>query len=440
MSYISCKKSSSEYLKNLTTDKEIRKMLCHVLSGCLYTNQKHVKIPYQFINTFFGDSASFRAKMRESKLFTELSYVKPGSVDSTCYSYGVIDSVVSEFLKLEQNARVINQMVCCLSGKPYIRQVPKYDENNNKLPKLLIDSMCEVKGCKLNIDGLSKYLTNSNLSGSEKWLISSIINHSVDGYFAPSFVVSDTGRIFEKFGLQNCSKVARRIALEDTTFVNYDLRSSQATYLLAEFDKENIKCNWLERYINDSEFRERCYATTGKEVWKTLFYSLCFGGKVFPSLARMNFTEAGKKISDKQKSLGKQESEIEKLFVDFCKETSEFAKCLESWKNLIVSDVWLKDKITYAKGKRYFTNACGLKFCLDKYDIEKTKRMLAARILQGKESLFIHTLTLECSSQNIAVFSNQHDGLIVDKEIPQSIIETVKNKTSQNVFFDIKEL
>jgi len=66
-----------------------------------------------------------------------------------------------------------------------------------------------------------------------------------------------------------------------------------------------------------------------------------------------------------------------------------------------------------------------------------------AFILQGKESCFIHHLTLLCRDHNpkIRVFRNEHDGIITDKIIPKSlVVKAGKRSGLQNPMLDEKPL
>ncbi len=68
------------------------------------------------------------------------------------------------------------------------------------------------------------------------------------------------------------------------------------------------------------------------------------------------------------------------------------------------------------------------KIC-DKREIKKVKRKLAAFVLQGQESCFIHHLTVLCDKEDIPIYKNEHDGLITGKPIPNELVMKASEKS-----------
>ena len=75
------------------------------------------------------------------------------------------------------------------------------------------------------------------------------------------------------------------------------------------------------------------------------------------------------------------------------------------------------------KRVRALKNACGQHFDLEGERADKLARRAAAFILQGQEAAFIHRLTVLGKDNGFVPVNNQHDGIVVIGEIPQSAID-----------------
>jgi hypothetical protein len=245
-------------------------------------------------------------------------------------------------------------------------------------------------------------------------------------------------------GFQSASQVFKDLCIDDVpNLYNYDLKACQAYILQQELNHCNIECPWLDGYLNDTVNREDLAfsAQLFESTWKTVFYALIMGGEI-----RNKKGEIYKTIK------GNHEHQI--LAED---NTEEHLKILENHFKFLIeaTDEW-RDYLYYGNDKRYtyrhkglkhWKNACGMKFkalglldvldndpvLIDRLDnnkplnhhkkIAKCKRSLSAFILQGQEAAFIHHLTILCSEDGIPVYKNEHDGLIVGKEIPEDLFE-----------------
>jgi len=158
----------------------------------------------------------------------------------------------------------------------------------------------------------------------------------------------------------------------------------------------------------------------------------------------------------------------------FLVEAKDLISCCEEWRKAIYDTDHYKydDK----KGYRFWKNAAKMKHKTHGWDrndrlvlmesvyknqknpekneievvtnvkqIEKLQRSLAAFILQGQESCYIHHLTLLCSEHDpklkIKVYRNEHDGIITDQKIPQFLIDEAGVKSGLlNPVLEIKPL
>ena len=110
------------------------------------------------------------------------------------------------------------------------------------------------------------------------------------------------------------------------------------------------------------------------------------------------------------------------------------------WKN--ACEMTFKDYITdYDNGKTLLTDKITGEIITNPSIISEVKRQLPAFYLQGKEALYIHTLTLKCNKYRIPVYKNEHDGLITGREIPEKLWKQVADEVDAiGVSLVIKEI
>lgn len=266
--------------------------------------------------------------------------------------------------------------------------------------------------------------------------------------YQAAYTPQGSGRISEIYGgFQSSSQYLKWLLFKDIQHLkkNYDMKSSQANILLQEFKACKLKCNWLESYLKNPDAKNKFADIVGipADVWKQCFYAMIMGaepenkfGTIFQSL--------------KKCFKGRMEETL-KAHKIFLKVVQELIDVTEKWRNYIYE---AKDKRYYYKHKdiKYWKNACGLRFkhygiaededgnpilvdkrkneeaVKSKRRIKKCKRQLAAFILQGREALFIHHLTIICSKKRIPVYRNEHDGIITGEEISKIIIRKAAQK------------
>ena len=278
--------------------------------------------------------------------------------------------------------------------------------------------------------------------------------------YQAAYKIQNSGRVTEiGGGFQGVSRVVKHLLLKDIKNIyNYDLKSSQANILLQELHYAKIKCRWLENYLNDPELKNKYAKRVGIDVdtWKTCFYALIMG--------------AESKSANKHKAVYKNilgyfkndKPQAKKPFKKFLKITKKLTRATRKWRDYLYNT---KDRRYHYQHKnvKYWKNPCGMKFkqygiienqkredvlidmksgeTANKRKTAGVKRKLAAFMLQGLESKFIHHLTILCDQNNIPVYKNEHDGLITGKSIPKSLITRASKRSGlKNPILDIKPL
>ncbi len=259
-----------------------------------------------------------------------------------------------------------------------------------------------------------------------------------------------SGRLTEKGGgMQNASRVFKHLCFKNVrnTF-NYDLKASQANILAQELQDCGIDNSWIRKYLKD-ENAKKTYAEligTDSDTWKACLYSTIMGAEV-----ENKFGAVYEALLD---YFANCHESADQAYSKFLEHAHGLIQCCEQWRETIYTGG--NKKYTYkTSGFRFWKNDIGMKhkeYGIDRtgrlvlmesvYDniktpekcvikvitnqkeIGKLKRKLAAFMLQGKESYFIHHLTLLCAnhSKKIKVLRNEHDGIICDHKIPDQLI------------------
>jgi hypothetical protein len=226
-----------------------------------------------------------------------------------------------------------------------------------------------------------------------------------------------TGRIFASSGLQGMSREMKAAALKGVKYHNYDLKSSQLNLFINLLNKLNYDTEELLQFSkkeNQYKLAEELKITI--DEFKKILYGLLFGAnhsKVTSSIyEELAVTEEYKR--DLVKSI-----------------TIHFQPLLDAIKyvkTLFHSRHTLNLMFEYSRNSNInLYNHCGKRY---EYNVEEKNTNqrdseLLCFYLQGIESRIIHELTVKCAENGITVYSNEHDGLITNKEIPQELIDNV---------------
>lgn len=296
----------------------------------------------------------------------------------------------------------------------------------------------------------------NNLEGNEEG--------STFGRFRSSYVPQASGRVTEVGGiLQGASNETRALLLHGTGAVNYDLKKSQleiARFFLQQAGKQApVLSSLIEGDTVYSEVAPRCYMD--KASFKAIVFSVVMGAKIdfnpdvthnqLAHLAKEGYACVFQACIDRSLELKKQKQKVSPMEI-YRKVRSELTPLYEEMKllhsvlvdgyaakNLIIEDRVVENYLTGEQEWVQFKsvkNTLGRRFEITHYDMEhatwvdmeesELKRKFTAFMLQGEEARFIHTLTVLSDQFGFEVWSNQHDGLVTDREIPQEAIELAK--------------
>jgi hypothetical protein len=236
--------------------------------------------------------------------------------------------------------------------------------------------------------------------------------------------------------LQSASRLFKRAAvcgLRDC--YNYDLEASQPNALRLQLSIAGVAQRtkkWLDEYLSTLNYKTVYSKAAGLSVdgWKTLTMSLIFGAK-FPDKATVPIKV---QFPDRK---GIKESCINQLFWVEAGENLERAVELHSKSFEIIRPLieglrewhdWLLDvyvpstkKVAPRNGREYIVNDVGKRLYLE--SLPKKRHKAAARIaaflLQGAESAFIHRLTTLGPKHRFKVIHN----VLTFGEVPKAAVK-----------------
>ena len=294
-------------------------------------------------------------------------------------------------------------------------------------------------------------ISQATILGQQPLLLESTStkNNHLYSYLA-AYEPQVSGRLTEKGGgLQNASRVFKWLCFRDVpnTF-NYDLRASQANILSRELHDCGIDNSWIREYLKDKNAKQTYAKLIGTDTgtWKACLYSTIMGAE-----AVSTFGAAYEVLLEYFDGCRESTDEAHRKYL---KHADGLIRCCEQWReNIFVGKN--KKYIYMTSGFRFWQNSIGMKHkeyglnrsgelvlmesvyenkqapdsddvkpITNKNKISKLKRQLAAFMLQGAESGFIHNLTLLCAahSPEIMVLRNEHDGIICNNVIPEQLI------------------
>ncbi len=270
------------------------------------------------------------------------------------------------------------------------------------------------------------------------------------GYSSAHYKLQKTGRITEiGGGFQNADKYLKHILIKDLNLYNYDLKNSQALFLLEELWYSEIKCLWLKKYLADpKKMKNKLAEKIGipVSVFKNCFYAMIMGAN--PKLDVRVFNKAiqqyivpGSVYRYIYEYCKKDVKRAKTLHRAFLREIKALNLAVKRWRDYIYSSKDLRYNYTHSRVK-YWKNACDMKYKefgivnneLLSFDEDRDpnketcKREIAAFMLQGLEAVFIHNLIIECSEKGIPVYRNEYDGLITGRPIPEKLVDKISKK------------
>ena len=249
------------------------------------------------------------------------------------------------------------------------------------------------------------------------------VNSKGVGQYVPAYKFSRTGRMFEVGGgMQGVSSRWKKAAYDLPNVRNYDLKSSQIVALL-ELGRNYLppeSIDTLEAYIDSNK---QVYADTAgipTELWKAGLMALFFGSNLAPNLK----CEVYKNFFN---YYGHDKAIANMHFQNFRTVACPFVQVKNEWFKALKIIV---EEFSYRSDRSYcIKNAMSKIFKLDKgYSMGE----LSAHMLQGLEGAYIFALINDSWKYSYEVLSNEHDGIVVEGEIPLDAKLTARVKSKFN--------
>lgn len=236
--------------------------------------------------------------------------------------------------------------------------------------------------------------------------------------FRPHYRRQRSGRIGTP--MQNLTIEAKAAAYRDVPQLhNYDLSNSQLRICAYyEFPEHGVECPWLIDYLNKPELKNTYAEQIG--ITPTAFKEAVIGVVMGSRLPR----DATDKASSILVALdeGLTSDNLNEGVQTFRGTISPLKQALDRWHRAIIQEIRAKGKLENALGLTLTREAVA--------EHAGSKRgVVAAHLLQGREALFIHTLTSLSERYGFQVIGNEHDGLITIGIIPESAIQQTQKVT-----------
>jgi hypothetical protein len=402
-------------------------------------------VPFELIHRKLRSAAW--SDLEELNVIEVTGYSQFGGL---CREFKAVDEVVQDFIEkapvdalLYLEEPLVNLVTGRASGSPYKSVL--YDSAGNSEPKLITNALNAIKPCvfdlyavKRHVEKLYQLWQQAKGTALEKTArarynndlscFRAVLNQQPkrlhDGLWAfqSAYTVQSTGRVGQVAGgLQSCSREMKQTAFERVPNLrNYDLKASQPTILIQEFERAGLDPTWLNSYLADPDAKYKHAQSLGISVdtWKRCLMALVMGGEVTKHKKKDYYAcDITQYLAeDLQNSLADLDNAIDK----FKSLVAPLNTQLKKWHSWLVTYYAERKNHSIGKGKkRYVTNQTGKHFYLGDHKSNELPRKLAAFVLQGRESCYIHTLTTLSSEYGYKVLANEHDGLIVLGEVPE---------------------
>lgn len=354
-----------------------------------------------------------------------------------------------------------DKLVNLVNGRKYIpRPSSIYDENGNKIPKLIADSISSIESCPFHFNDLKKYIDQVEkeftsvklryLAGNETEqayrkargrYLSDIgpYQHMIAGAehvegpiysYIPSYTPQMSGRVSERGGgLQSCPREMKHAALSNVpNFFNYDLKSSQMNIFITLLEEAGIDTTCLVQLRDDPDLMTKLAEEVGlpRDKFKATFYSILMGANLSLNEERVKKGDVGKNsILKTVREAFPNLVEGSEAYSRLLKVLMPIKEAVDEWHNWLL-DVYVPANRYRARGRYYLKNSTGVSLDLTKLYKERphaVKSVIAAFLLQGKEATFIHHLTILGGVFGYVVVTNQHDGIGTINPIPDEAVQ-----------------
>jgi len=286
----------------------------------------------------------------------------------------------------------------------------KHDGHRNPYPEVLTRAMEAISPLSVNLEELIAYVKQQEGQPhyfNVRYALHTVCSRTQDGLYYPRYCPQSAGRITELgIGFQSCHNSMKALAFKD--MYNYDIRSSHPNTLLTYMEQASLDTSWLEAYVDSDPSDWAMKVGMPRSEWKRLILAVIYGSsllkgrKAKPNVAYDIVMNTGADL-ELVRQLLEPLFQLRTVWYKYLLETFIPNQCLVS--------------LDY----KFLRNRCDQKISL-----KKPPNELTAHLMQGLESAFIYCLTQDVKEVGIKVVSNQHDGLVTDRPIPDYLIQQAK--------------
>lgn len=247
--------------------------------------------------------------------------------------------------------------------------------------------------------------------------------------YAPT-KLSYTGRVYQidNYGTQGLPKQIKQRNLRAMrkvwgyeNVINYDMPSAQLNALLDIADQVELELPHLNEYVNNPNIKNEIANKTGLDsrVIKLLVLSYVFG-------AKNRISEDSAHFEILRDFYGFYTNSIKESYEKFKEVTKDLVMDIRKFLINSINIAKLIGTINGNKANNKVVEVDLELLCDDLGNLSKSK--VTAFLLQGKEQEFILEVMFLLDQRNIDILSYEFDGLVVQGEIPQDILDLARTK------------
>jgi hypothetical protein len=472
-----------QYLRGLADglNEQTYQFLAHVAASTLLrlkeeSEERYSPIYCKLIRREFGKAVNWR-ELQLRGIIDIKPYCKERGQSR---KYKLSEAVIAELLAVAHNysfdqhvnARLVNLMTGKLSSSRHKNVL--YDQHGNEEPSLYVDAMREIAGngsyfnfravaaviqlrraemedleeaaeeilrsCGGDLQdrayqvACKRYLKAQRQWQNDYYCFISVLHQNpvhVGGgiwRYEAAYKPASSGRAQQiGGGFQSASSTVKAAAVEGLENChNYDLEASQLNVLRIQLCKAGISTAWLDKYLSTDQCKEVYAGRAGvsEKTWKTCLIALVMGAQL-PSKPNRPTRMGNKRII--LKTLWEEaEGDLAVLAIKlegFTNEVQTLLGELDSWHDWLIAK-FVPENAKFSKSGSYIENDMGKRLYLSepsngRYTSRKKKARIAAFLLQGTESAYIHRLTTLGPKYGFRIIANEHDGVISLGEIPR---------------------
>jgi hypothetical protein len=392
-------------------------------------------IPTRLLNIFFEMTEQmpveeWRQAARFNLMTGERSRTKIKSIINDPNGHPLPTIYRDSVMLVESNRRVVNvkEMEKIVTWRKWVMKSLQLEYDQNQNDEVLKEKCDRATGQYWN----DRLCLNAVVHDSQP-----ILGMPSFRLYRPASKPANSGRAINISGaMQSCSKEmkeAGRMGVEN--FHNYDMQSSQVGILVEYMKIAGIDCEPFETYTSNKKAKHEYAARVGISVdcWKACFLGVVMGATVAK--------QVGKQVSRNRKPKNSITRNLLREFNYDIKKTAEalsrfreviapFSNQIDHWHEYLLNEYMPKTSMVSKRGE-YITNRIGMRYYrrdMSKFR-HKRKSQIAAFLLQGDESYYIHTLVVLSVKYNFRVVANEFDGICVIGEIPEEAIEEARQRT-----------